>query len=66
MMSDMYVSDDMTSTVCRGHCTHKNTMYYATQVELKQTLALCTKFKLFAQVISREGRFSQYNTTVLA
>ncbi|CAN0347440.1 unnamed protein product, partial [Ascophyllum nodosum] len=31
MMSDMYVSDDMTSTVCRDHCTHKNTMYYATQ-----------------------------------
>ncbi|CAM9700723.1 unnamed protein product [Ascophyllum nodosum] len=31
VMSNMYISDDMTSAVCRDHCKDKNALYYATQ-----------------------------------
>ena len=33
IMSNMYASDDMTSSVCRDHCKENNAMYYATQVQ---------------------------------
>ena len=34
VMSNVYTSDDMTSTVCRNHCEDKGALYYATQVRI--------------------------------
>ena len=34
-MSNQYLSDDMTSVVCRDHCEGKGALYYATQVKTK-------------------------------
>ena len=38
VMSNMHVSDVMTSGVCRDHCKDKKALYYATQVQSKQIL----------------------------
>ena len=33
VMSNIYVSVDMASAVCRDRCKDQNAMYYATQVQ---------------------------------
>ena len=57
VMSNMYISDDMTSAIYRDHCKDKNALYYATQVQQALRLALmCALFKKMFSVNLR-GRF---------
>lgn len=36
VMSDQYINDYMTSTVCRDYCDGKDALYYATKVGIKK------------------------------
>jgi len=36
VMSDQYISDYMTSTVCRDYCDGKGALYYATKVGIEK------------------------------